>query len=92
MKTTAIGTTFTLAHGTLRVVGFAPGGQSFVTRRELYTSNDDGKTYEDRSMALDTNDASPPNPGYPRARYDARCPSCYLGHPHTTALHDARTT
>ena len=38
-----------------------------------------------RVSRLNKHERTPTNP-----RYDSRCPSCWLGHCHSQALHDAR--
>lgn len=85
-----IGRTFDTGTGVIEITGFARSSGSSARRCETYTSREDGKVYHETRAALDTNDASEPNPGYPRANYSADCACCYLNIPHTRALHDAR--
>lgn len=85
---TAIGTSHAYTHGTAQIVAFELGDLGAVRRIELYTPNDDGDDSRDRVFAVDRNDASPRVDH--RRFYDGhRCASCYLGHAHTVAKHEA---
>ncbi len=77
------------------------GGFEGRRRVDLYIPHDGSRPEVSRPFALDATDDSPSVSTYAHQlghtgehvrRYNSECPSCYLGHPHTAKLHDARVT
>ena len=66
------------------------GGHGTWYRKNIYTRNNDGEQFEEMAFCLGGKDMSDVFIASER-KYHPACPSCYLGHNHTVALHNYYT-